>query len=117
MQSEFIAGSGTRVGVGVGVGEEVCVAIGVGEGEEVGVDIGVGTGVDAGAACFSTLPLLQINFFPDLTHVNLSPLYDLVLPCLAQVAPALIGLAEIEGSEDVINARHATASVSAIRLE
>jgi hypothetical protein len=55
------------VGVVVGVGEVVGVGVVVGVGEVVGV--GVAVGVDDVSAEITLLPLLQINFFPDLMQV------------------------------------------------
>lgn len=79
--------------------------------------VGVVVEVDAEADCFATTTLLQTNFFPDLIHVNFLPLYDLMLPCLAQVAPALGGVAEVEGKDVASSAMPANTNESAIRFD
>ena len=93
------------LGVGVGVGElegealGVTVGVGAGEleGEALGVTVGVGAGELEGEALGVTVgvgfvttftPLLQTNFLPDLTQVNLYPLTVDVDFNLVQVPPA-----------------------------
>ena len=75
----------TIVGVGDGVGEGVAIGVGIAVGAEVGVD-----------ALFATIPLFQINFFPDLTHVNFRLETTRVLPTLVHLVPAM--LAQVSGS-------------------
>jgi len=58
---------GVGDGVGVGVGDGV--GVGVGDGVGVGVGDGVGVGVEVGVGFFTTTPLFQTNFFPNLMHV------------------------------------------------
>jgi uncharacterized spore protein YtfJ len=64
-------GSAVTEGIGVGVGE------GVGSGEAETEDAGVGEGVATGigAACFTSLPLLQTSFLPLFLQVKTLPLY------------------------------------------
>ena len=53
--------------VGIEVGDEV------GDGEGDGDEVGVGEGVGVGDGSFTTTPLFQTNFLPDLMQVNFLP--------------------------------------------
>ena len=60
-KANFGSSAGTALGVGVGVGD----------GLALGVVVATGVGVVAGFGAATFAPLLQINFLPDLTQVNL----------------------------------------------
>jgi hypothetical protein len=49
----------------------------------------VGDGVGVGVGFFTATPLLQTNFLPDLTHVNVLPAVTKVIPALLHLSPAL----------------------------
>ena len=67
------------MGVGLGVGDAL------GDGDALGVGVGVGAATGLAIAT----PLLQISFFPLLTHVNSRPAEELTWPCFLQAVPAL----------------------------
>jgi hypothetical protein len=94
--------NGFASGVGVGVGEGVTVGVGVGVAVGVGATVGVGevagVGVAEGTGTETFTPLFQINFLPDLTHVNFFPLAVVVVPTFLQGAPALGVLAALVGN-------------------
>ena len=82
-----LVGKSVTVGVGVGFGSGSCDVVGTGEGIGDNVTVGEAEG-------FGRTALFQINFLPDLIHINLAPWYFLVKPIDAQAAPLLGGAAE-----------------------
>ena len=97
--------------MGVGVG----VAVGVADGEGVG-SVGLNTGLISGfASALTAIPLLQINFLPDLMQVYLIPPDVEVAPALLQVAPAL-GAAALTGVARVISKTPPIASAPHLRM-
>jgi hypothetical protein len=83
---------GFASGVGAGVTEGVGVAVTIGVGEAAGVGVAEGRGTE------TFTPLFQINFLPDLTHVNFFPFAVVVVPTFLQGAPALGVLAALVGN-------------------
>ncbi len=79
-----------EIGIAEGVG------VGVAEGVGVGVAEGV-EGVDLGARGPKTTGLLQISFFPDLTHVYCLDLWSCVLPSVLQDLPGTGAAALLDG--------------------
>ena len=63
--------AGPRANFGSSVGTALAIEVGVGDGLAFGVAVATGVGVVAGFGVAIFAPLLQINFFPDLTQVNL----------------------------------------------
>ncbi len=81
---------------------------GVGDGEADGDGIGVAAGDAFGLG--SATPLFQINFLPDLTHVNLLPFAVAVLPTFLHGSPALTAATALKG------AASSTIAISAISV-
>jgi hypothetical protein len=86
------------VGVGDGDGDGVGEADGDGVGEADGEAVGFG----------SVTPLFQINFLPDLIHVNLLPFAVAVLPTFLQGSPALTAATALNGAASKASATRAT---------
>ena len=86
-------GDGDGDGVGVGVGEAEGDGIGVADGEAVGLG--------------SATPLFQINFLPDLTHVNLLPFAVSVVPTFLHGSPALTAATALKGAASRVIATRA----------
>ncbi len=70
--------------------------MGVGDGDGDGVGVGVADGEAVGLG--SVTPLFQINFLPDLTHVNLLPFAVAVLPTFLHGSPALTAATALKGA-------------------
>lgn len=95
-------GVGVKVGEGVGVGEVVSETLGVVDGAAEGVDdtVAESDGVGEGVTLMVT-PLFQINFLPDLIHVNLLPWKIWVELSFVHEAPATGVFAKEAGAINV----------------
>ena len=67
-------------------------------GDGLGFGVREGEGVGVGATALITTPLFHTSLFLLLMQVNCLPLKFLVSPALLQIAPALGGVAEIDGA-------------------
>ena len=93
------------MGVGDGDGEADGDGDGDGDGEADGDGIGVADGEAVGLG--SVTPLFQINFLPDLTHVNLLPFAVAVLPAFLHGSPALTAATALKGAASRVIATRA----------
>lgn len=75
--------------MGVGFRDVVEDGFAVGVGDEVGIGAGISVVDAVGAGLFTTTPLSQINFFPDLMQVNFLLPTIWVALAWGQEAPAL----------------------------
>ena len=81
--------------------------VGDGDGDGDGVGVGVADGDGEAVGLGSVTPLFQINFLPDLTHVNLLPFAVAVVPTFLHGSPALTAATALKGAASRVIATRA----------